>query len=359
MSTLLVFPSSMSDALPFIEQAHNLGATVVGASSLTHDPNASRCDFWLRLPRIDEANFAESLREVVTTHGIDGIFCPNNVVHGVIDTMIREGVIAARLLALPFYQEVARYNNLGARAGAALHLAQSICNEANSLAPLNVAAWLHYTDAIMGQSGEAKLAALIAAMASAPQGDVIEIGTYFGKSAAWLTLIAHDLDVGSVLAIDPWLSVEAVQYDAPIHVQKLSEGNYWETVAQAFVINLLPIAMGSFNYLRMSATQALPYYESGSIHSTAFGVTALSGRIALLHIDGNHDYQAVAADVALWAPKLAPGGWLILDDYCWPHGDGPRRVGDAFLAKRSAIISQSFVVDGALFIKLENIPDQT
>lgn len=352
MSALLVFPSSMSDALPFIEQAHSFGVTVFGASSLTHDPNASRCDFWQRLPPVGEADFAERLRDVVVTHGIDRIFCPNNVVHAVINTLIRDGSITAKLLALPFHQEIERYNSLESRAEAALRLAKSICDDAGLPTLVNVAAWLKFTDTIMGQSGEAKLAALIGAMASAPLGDVVEIGAYFGKSAAWLTLIAHDLDIGKVLAIDPWTSGEAVQLDAPIHVQKLSEGNYWETVAQACAINLLPIARGRFNFLRMPATQALPYYESGNVQSSAFGVTPLSGRIALLHIDGNHDYQSVLADVALWAPKLAPGGWLILDDYCWPHGDGPRRVGNAFLAEMSKNIAQAFVVDGALFIKL-------
>jgi len=119
-------------------------------------------------------------------------------------------------------------------------------------------------------------------------------------------------------------------------------------------MNLIPIASERFNFLRMPATQALPQYESGRVYSTAFGATAFSGQVALLHIDGNHDYRAVAADVAQWAPKLAPSGWLVIDDYCWPHGDGPRRIGDAFLAERSDAITQAFVVDGALFIKLGN-----
>lgn len=345
-----MFPSSMSDAVTFIGQAHDFGATVVGASSLLHDPNASRCDFWLRLPRVDETGFAESLNNVLTLHGIDGIFCPNNVIHSVLSNLIELKVITARLLALPFHQEVTRYRDLGRRAEAALNLAQAISGEARTIARHNVSAWLHYVDAIMGQSGEAKLAALIGAMTSAPRGDVIEIGAYFGKSAAWLTLIACSLDTGNVLAIDPWLSEEAVQFDAPLHVQQLSAGDYWETVAQAFIINLLPIAAGHFNFLRLPATQALPLYESGSVRSDAFGLTAFTGRIALLHIDGNHDYLSVAADVAKWVPKLAPGAWLVLDDYCWPHGDGPRRIGDELLASSNSI-TQSFVVDGALFIK--------
>ena len=352
MSALLVFPSSTSEALAFIEQARIFGVTVVGASSLPQDPHAAYCDIWLRLPRIDAAGFAESLGAVLTTYGIDGIFCSNNVVHGVVNSLIDEGAITARLLALPFHREIELYRDLERRAEFALSLARSISDEARSVPQHNVAALLHYTDAITGQSGEAKLAALLGAMACAPHGDVIEIGAYFGKSAAWLTLLAQKLKTGNVLAIDPFRPADAVQYDAPIHVQRLSEGDYWETVAQAFVINLNPIANGGLNLLRMPANQAVPYYESGSVCSNAFGVTSYSGRISLLHIDGNHDYRAVAEDVALWAPKIALGGWLVLDDYCWPHGDGPRRVGDVFLAERLNSITQTFVVDGALFIKI-------
>jgi len=42
----------------------------------------------------------------------------------------------------------------------------------------------------------------------------------------------------------------------------------------------------------------------------------------LVFVDGNHDYEHVREDCGLWLPHLAPGGWLILDDYVWFHGDG-------------------------------------
>jgi hypothetical protein len=45
---------------------------------------------------------------------------------------------------------------------------------------------------------------------------------------------------------------------------------------------------------------------------------------------------------------MLPGGWLILDDYEWAHGDGPRRAGDELLDDRMA---KCFVAGGALFIK--------
>ncbi|KUI31521.1 methyltransferase [Mycobacterium sp. IS-1496] len=43
--------------------------------------------------------------------------------------------------------------------------------------------------------------------------------------------------------------------------------------------------------------------------------------LAWVHIDARHDYESVCADIAAWAPKVRPGGWLSGDDYhpeWWP-----------------------------------------
>lgn len=43
--------------------------------------------------------------------------------------------------------------------------------------------------------------------------------------------------------------------------------------------------------------------------------------LAWVHIDARHDYESVRADIAAWAPKVGPGGWLSGDDYhpeWWP-----------------------------------------
>lgn len=45
------------------------------------------------------------------------------------------------------------------------------------------------------------------------------------------------------------------------------------------------------------------------------------GSLAWVHIDARHDYESVRADIAAWAPKVTPGGWLSGDDYhpqWWP-----------------------------------------
>ncbi|OFJ51514.1 class I SAM-dependent methyltransferase [Mycolicibacterium grossiae] len=53
------------------------------------------------------------------------------------------------------------------------------------------------------------------------------------------------------------------------------------------------------------------------------GVSAVFADASLdwVHVDARHDYDSVAADIAAWAPKVKPGGWLSGDDYhpeWWP-----------------------------------------
>jgi hypothetical protein len=74
-------------------------------------------------------------------------------------------------------------------------------------------------------------------------------------------------------------------------------------------------------------------------------------RIAILHIDANHDYDAVRNDCDLWLRRLLPGAWLILDDYVWSHGDGPLRVGNELIEEYAERIERAFVCGKALFMK--------
>jgi len=47
--------------------------------------------------------------------------------------------------------------------------------------------------------------------------------------------------------------------------------------------------------------------------------------IGLLWIDGAHDYPSVSVDVARFAPRVAPGGYIVFDDYK-THHKGVNRV---------------------------------
>jgi hypothetical protein len=37
-------------------------------------------------------------------------------------------------------------------------------------------------------------------------------------------------------------------------------------------------------------------------------------RFNLIYVDGGHTYEAASTDIANFAPKVTPGGWLIMDD---------------------------------------------
>jgi hypothetical protein len=86
------------------------------------------------------------------------------------------------------------------------------------------------------------------------------------------------------------------------------------------------------------------------------GSTDYSGHIAILHIDGNHSYASAKADVLAWSGFVVAGGWIIIDDYIWPYGDGPKRVGDEFLTENKEKIAVSFVIGSALFLQLDREP---
>ena len=124
-------------------------------------------------------------------------------------------------------------------------------------------------------------------------------------------------------------------------------------VYAGFLVSMLGCATGDFNYLRMTSEAAHEQYVGDrSVTSREFGTTPLAGKISVLHLDGNHDEAAVAQDFALWGPLVVPGGWIIFDDYNWPHGDGPRKVADRAIAAYGSRVQRSFVAGGAMFVNL-------
>jgi Methyltransferase domain len=138
-----------------------------------------------------------------------------------------------------------------------------------------------------------------------------------------------------------------------VNIQQASGGWDWETVYQGFLVNMLGCAAPPFNYLRQTSAAAHALYQdSRTVTSPEFGRTPFAGSIAILHIDGNHDEAAVEQDFQLWSSHLAGGGWIVFDDYHWPHGDGPRLVADRALQHYGGRVTRHFTGGGALFMKI-------
>ena len=135
-----------------------------------------------------------------------------------------------------------------------------------------------------------------------------------------------------MLCVDPWSDEYLVQYDKKSMVDAASAQFSAAEALAVFQMNLLPYAGGQVNYFRLPLVATAENYQSTTVvNSAEFGTTMYVGKIAILHVDGNHSYENAKADVDAWATLVIRGGWIVIDDYRWPFGDGPRRVGDKYL----------------------------
>ncbi len=305
-SNILLFPSSHSDAYDYYKEG------MVAASS-------GECDSfykeWHYLPDIYQPDFAEALAQLIREHDIKAAYCPSTQAYPVLQKMGID-LINESPGTLTYYK------NLLKRAESARVFIDNI--HPTDLTIEQVATLLKQASSIYGESHYDKILAMIAIFADAPEGISVELGALLGKTANIMGIMARHHDVGDVLVIDPW--------DLGASVQEGVVNNWdWELAHKAFRINMF--GRDNVRYVR---------------DSSQYVVVPLD--ISVLHIDANHGYECVKSDYKRFGKNVLPGGWIILDDYNWLHGDGPRRVGDEILA--TGKIQRHFVCGGALFLKV-------
>lgn len=354
----LVFPAVTPAALDYVRAARLRGEPVVCAASVPCPEAEAEAGACLHLPSIHEAEFAANFLALVRERSIARLLCPVASVHGHLRRLIAERGLALELLGeSPIRQQVAAHRALMARADGLAPLLAACADGAALPDRVELAGVLRQASLIYGESNDEKLAALVAVAASAPRGDVVEIGSLMGRSAFVLLWLARRHGLGPLLTIDPWTAHNAVQHDSPAGFQRLVDEWDFEALAEGFFVNQAPFGGGDHAHLRLPAAAAFDHYAAGRPIADRSGApVAFGGRIALLHIDGNHDYDSVSRDLALWVPRLAAGAWLVLDDYVWAHGDGPRRAGDELLAAAAGRIDRAFACGKALFVRFEQAP---
>jgi hypothetical protein len=182
------------------------------------------------------------------------------------------------------------------------------------LSEIERAGLIRLADSIPGACSDEKMVAMMEAMRHAPAGDVIDIGSGCGRTAAVLVWLARRYAIGQVLCLDRWSD---------------------EGVAD-FEIDLAPLAEGRLNHLPIGAAN----YEPGlTVTTRTFGETRYEGRAAMLHL-GLAD-----ADTASWTARVAPAGWIVFD--------GCADAADAFAAANAERICARFEAGGAAFIQLK------
>lgn len=129
-------------------------------------------------------------------------------------------------------------------------------------------------------------------------GNVVEIGSYKGRSTAFLASALADADSPNrVVAIDPHL----------------------EGTSSAFAENIRRTGADR----RVDAREAFSYDV----------VRSFDEPIGLLWIDGDHSLAAVRQDFSDWFPKLAVGGYVAFHDTV-NHWYGPTRLVRELLLER-------------------------
>ena len=357
-STLLVFPAGIDGAKEYMQIAQQLSIRIIAASSVPFNAGELEPEQVVHLPFISDKEFQNSLKDVCSQHNITHIYTPHNGVWWQLKKLQEELKTPEFVLCgtNPF---VENWNKLKPY----MEWAQEAQNDklsehistGNPSPPLNQ---LQYTALsrgyirIPGESDLEKLSALCSVARHLPQGDVIEIGTLYGRSAYALARLSEHYNIGSTICIDPWRSSKLD--DQGPTANDLCKDEKLVNLDQVFN-NFLSTAIdiSSLSYIRETSKDAIHTYkssiESGYHCAPNIKPIPITGKIALLHIDGNHRYDHVLHDVETWAPYLMPGGWLLLDDYIWAFGDGPKRVGDHLIKQKE--YDCAFVASDTLFLR--------
>lgn len=312
----LIFPFGNKESLAYARNADERGE-----EWLRFSPNTE-------LPTIHDQLFSKVFMEVVRKEVVTHLFCPVASVHKFMETFPHGLVLLGES---PIQRAMREHRELMRRA-ATLH------PSAPGLSMIELAGVLKAAGNIYGESNDEKIAAMLGVFADASDGEVIEIGCLAGRTAfvlRWIARRQHRF----LLTVDPWSSIAGIQHDSPPLLTAMTDEWDWSAVAEMFAVNL--VSVGQPVHLRRSSSEAYAVYVAEDP----------DGRVAVLHIDGNHDYAVVKQDITMWRSHIVEGGWLILDDYRWSHGDGPYRAGNELLAENQH--SRVFEKGGALFVKFK------
>lgn len=352
---LLVFPLNVDSNLDFIKAAKQLGFKIIGASSVNLRKMFDCFDSYEYLPYITDSDFERCFYGVLNRYNITHIFSAHDGVWAYFDSLPIRSILCN---PSPFR---ASLDKAAISAGWAKQAADQFFIEdvisdnciVNNKISTHQYAWLHKLFlSIPGQTDEDKLYILSEIMRVALSGDIVEIGVLYGKSALSIAALSAFYNIGSVICVDPWCNESATDQGESAKV--LTVNNYaldLEAVYTSFATEA--VGHSNVGYIRKSSAHAVNYYikasRVGFLSSRYLNDIPIKGEISILHIDGNHSYENVKKDIQLWFPYVISGGWVLLDDYVWVFGDGPKVAGDELI--RSSMIDLSFVSGDTLYLR--------
>ena len=157
-------------------------------------------------------------------------------------------------------------------------------------------------------SGVEGYALMLAAAHGPGTGEIVEIGSWMGKSTCWLAVGSKSVQREKVHAIDPFDGGPMLKEQPIIREQG--------TTYHIFVDNLTSV--GLFDYVEPIVATSQQVAQSWD------------KPIRLLFIDGDHSYDAVKADFEMWSRFLVAEALIAFDDVTGGY-EGAKRYYDALL----------------------------
>ncbi|MBN3146352.1 class I SAM-dependent methyltransferase [Pectobacterium brasiliense] len=349
----LVFPSNMPESKVFSNFASSIGGNIVHASSENKiDSNTQY------LPYITDESFPSEFEDMLRNNNINYVYSPHHVVWHYLNKLKETISYDYSVCDLPPLDSV--FNNVKEACLWAKETKEEISknNQCNSILTLKeneyANLYIKYND-IPGQSDNVKLRALCSIFTDTPKGDVVEIGSFLGRSGFALSWLAQQYEIGNVICVDPWegeLSGDQGNDDKVLLVNESRDQVNWDSVFSGFLA--YNSGQKNLTYIRAVSEAAVSEYSAstkrGEICNNDFGCIKIDGNISLLHIDGNHKYEEAKKDVDNWFPLVKSGGWVLIDDYDWAFGEGPKKVGDELINNHR--VAHHFIEGDTLYIKI-------
>jgi predicted O-methyltransferase YrrM len=158
-------------------------------------------------------------------------------------------------------------------------------------------------------------------------GDLVEVGSWLGRSAVVLGACARDTH-GHVHCIDPfpdrddWRRNDDGTYSFEMEIAGRRHAGYQQQTVWSgpFEAQITPVYAKSPSLLdaflenvRKSGLEELVTPHRGDTLTFAAQIPA-SFQCRLIFLDGDHGYEAVKDDITRLTPFLVAGGWICFDD---------------------------------------------
>jgi predicted O-methyltransferase YrrM len=148
-----------------------------------------------------------------------------------------------------------------------------------------------------------------------PEQEIVELGVFQGRTALIMAWGAARGRGAHVTGIDPW-DLSGNVYDPPFTDRESREAAA-ENIARLGYRHRIRLIQG-FSH---DEAAVWPYAGEGD------------KRVGLLFVDGDHTRAGARRDIETWAPHLAPGAVIAIDDYGHPDWPGVGQAVDELVAE--------------------------